>query len=74
MAIALVDSGSDASFINAKFAIKNHCRVSTIPDVQVAAVNGLKMLSTSVCLSCQFNIQGSKFSSDFILLKCKDMM
>lgn len=38
-AIALVDSGSDVSFINAKFALKNNLSISQIEPVKVAAAN-----------------------------------
>lgn len=36
-AIALVDSGSDASFINGKFAVKSQTKTSVVSSVQVAA-------------------------------------
>ena len=68
-ATALVDSGSDSSFINAKFAIKSHCKISRVSPVQVAAANGTNMISQSACLACSYTIQGQEFSSDFRLLE-----
>lgn len=40
IATALVDSGSDVSFINAKFAVKTYCTISTVSKVQIVAVDG----------------------------------
>lgn len=70
-AIALVDSGSVASFINVKFAIKANRKISSVDAVQVAAANGTNMISESACLSCPYTIQGHHFTSDFRLLEVK---
>lgn len=70
-AIALVDTGSDASFINSTFAVKNKCQIANVYPLQVTAANGLRMNSTSACLSCKYDIQGHHFSSDFRLLEVK---
>jgi hypothetical protein len=68
-AIALVDSGSDASFINAKFAVKAKCKIQSVSEVKVAAASGAEMLSETACLKCPYSIQGHQFSSDFRLLE-----
>ena len=68
-AIALVDSGSDASFINAKFAVKAKCKIQSVSEVKVAAATGAEMLSETACLKCPYSIQGHQFSSDFRLLE-----
>lgn len=71
-AIALVDSGSDVSFINAKFAVKSNCTISIIYQVKAAAANGQEMLSNSACIKCPFTMQGRHdFSEDFRLLNVK---
>lgn len=51
-AIALVDTGSDASFNNTKFALNSKCPISNDSVVQISAANGKNMTSTSACLSC----------------------
>lgn len=71
IATALVDTGSDISFINAKFAVKIKCHISNVSTVQVAAANGSNMFSNSTCLNCNYTIQGHSFSSDFRLLEVK---
>ena len=38
--IALVDSGSDISFISAKFATKAQLKISQLPPLKVVAANG----------------------------------
>lgn len=58
IATALVDTGSDASFINAKFAVKAIYRISTVSKVQVVASNGKLMDSTTACRGCRYTIQG----------------
>lgn len=70
-AIALLDSGSDVSFINAKFAVKAKCDISTVHGVKVAAANGKEMISNTACLNCPYKIQGNEFTSDFRLLDVK---
>jgi hypothetical protein len=69
IATALVDTGSDISFMSAKFAVKSKCAVQNVHAIQVAAVDGVHMSSNSACLSYPYTIQGHKFSSDFSLLK-----
>jgi hypothetical protein len=68
-ATTLVDTGSDASFINAKFAIKTNFSVSTVQTVKVAAANGNQMCSSTVILACPYSIQGHQFTSDLRLLE-----
>ena len=67
-ATALVDTGSDASLINAKFAIKAGCQASTAPKIKVAAANGQTLFSETVCLDCPYTIQGHQFKSNLRLL------
>lgn len=40
LAAALVDSGSDASFMSAKFAAKSQCQIFVVPTVTVVVANG----------------------------------
>lgn len=68
MATTLVDSGSDVSFMNVKFAIKTGCEITTMPKAQVTADNGRMMTSETGCQACPYEIQGHKFVSDFTLL------
>lgn len=51
-AMALVDSGSDVSFINTKFEIKAKCKISEIEGVKVVAASGKEMTSTTASLNC----------------------
>jgi hypothetical protein len=71
VAVALVDSGSDVSFISSSFAIKSQCLITQVEGVKVAAAHGKQMLSTTACLNCPYNIQGHEFHSDFRLLELK---
>lgn len=68
-AIALVDSGSEGTFINAKFAANAKCKISAVPAIKVAAANGTQMISESACVACPYSIQGQSFVSDFRLLE-----
>ena len=67
-ALALVDSGSDASFTNAKFALKSKCNIISVPTTKVPAANGKEITSATACLSCHYTIQGQEFNSDLRLL------
>lgn len=67
-AIALIDSGSDASFINAKFAVKSKCSILEFESVRVAAANGQEMISNTACLDCPFTIQSHDFTHTLRLL------
>ncbi|RLN10016.1 retrotransposon protein, putative, unclassified [Panicum miliaceum] len=71
IAVALVDSGSDESFMNAKFAVNSNCKISQVSMAKVAAANGKEMISNTACLSCKYSIQGHEFISDFRLLEVK---
>lgn len=68
MATALIDSGSDVSFINSKYAIKAKCKISDTSIAKVAATNGETMLSTTACKGCKYVIQGQDFVNDFRLI------
>jgi len=68
VAIALVDSGSDVSFINDKFAIKTGLTISSASEITVTAANGKTMKSITACKACSYSIQGHTFQSDFRLL------
>jgi hypothetical protein len=69
IATALVDTGTDVSFINAKFAIKANIVISPVSAVQVVVANGKHMLSNTACVACPYSIQGCSFQSDFRLLE-----
>jgi hypothetical protein len=69
VATALVDTGSDISFMQAKFAIQSKCQISTVDRVKVAVANGENMISQSACLNCPYTIQGHHFTSDFRILE-----
>lgn len=69
IATALVDTGSDISFMQAKFAIKSKCHISSVEKIKVAVANGASMLSETACLNYPYSIQGFQFSSDFRLLE-----
>jgi len=45
IATALVDTGSDISFMQAKFAIKSKCHISSVEKIKVAVANGASMFS-----------------------------
>jgi hypothetical protein len=69
IATTLVDTGSDLSFIQAKFAIKSNCKISAVEKIKVAAANGETMFSESACLHCPYTIQGHTFSSNSRILE-----
>jgi hypothetical protein len=56
-----VDTRSDVSFINAKFAIKANTVISPVSAVKVVAANGRHMLSNTTCVACPYIIQGGSF-------------
>lgn len=65
-ATALVDLGSNISFIDLKFAVKAKWLISRAPKVQIAAADG-KMYSESASLASPYAIQQHHFNSDFRL-------
>lgn len=69
VAIALVDSGSDISFINAKFAVKAKCKISQVEKVKIFAADGKLMISESASIYCPYEIQNHKFNTTFRLLE-----
>jgi hypothetical protein len=69
LATTLIDTGSDATFISAKFAVKTKMAISDITPVKVVAANGKTMLSNTACTHCSYDIQGHSFTSDFRLLE-----
>jgi hypothetical protein len=71
IAVALVDSGSDATFIHPKFAIKANCDISVVETVTIVAAQGKMMQSSTACANCPYTIQGHKFKSDFRLFELK---
>jgi len=71
LAIALIDTWSDISFINAKFATHHKFHISATSPLQVATTNGSTMLSETSCSACSYSIQGHEFISDFRLLELK---
>ena len=66
-AVALVDTGSDILFIDAKFATRHKFMISPTSPLQVAAANGTTILRETGCLACPYSIQGQDFKSDFRL-------
>lgn len=66
---ALVDTGSDASFISPKFAMKANCTTMLAPIVKVTAANGKVLTSDIICNDCFYSIQGHQFISNFRLLE-----
>lgn len=69
VATALVDTGSDASFVNAKFAIRAKLPTANVQTVKVIAANGRDMISNTACVNCPYTIQEHSFKSDFRLLE-----
>ena len=67
--VAMIDTSSDISFINAKFATKHKFQISATTPLQVAVANGSTMLSETTCSVCSYSIQDQEFSSDFRLLE-----
>jgi hypothetical protein len=71
MATALVDSGSDISFISSSFAVKNSFSISNVEGIKVAAANGTTMISNTTCINTTYSIQGHTFQSDLRLVDFK---
>ena len=68
-AIALIDSGSDISFVNAKFATRHKFQISATSPLKGAAANGSTMTSETICSDCHYSIQGHEFISHFRVLE-----
>lgn len=70
--VALVDSGSTATFITPLVALKAGCRISNHSPIKVVVANGSTLTRESQCLECPYEIQKEKFTTDFRLLELKD--
>jgi hypothetical protein len=66
--IALIDSGSNASFVDLSFATTLNCKLvqSTTQNIKVAG--GGQLLSNSVITDCHFSIAKHQFIEDFNVL------
>ena len=71
VAIALVDSGSTATFMTPEFAAKANCKLTASPPLKVIVADGGLLYTEFTCHNCTYSIQNTEFISDFRVLKLK---
>ncbi|XP_070038889.1 uncharacterized protein [Nicotiana tomentosiformis] len=64
----LIDTGSIHNFIDLEVAKRLGCKASPIVEQSISVADGRKVQTTSVCKNMQWLLQGTIFSSDFLLL------
>jgi hypothetical protein len=68
MLVALIDSGSYASFIDPFVIIRTNLPLQNHDLVKVTVANGNILWTQTVAAGCNYSIQGHKFISDFRVL------
>ncbi|XP_015158625.1 uncharacterized protein [Solanum tuberosum] len=64
----LIDTGSTHNFIDEEMARQLGCKASTIMEQSISVADGRKVQTASICRNLQWLLQGTIFSSDFLLL------
>lgn len=64
----LIDTGSTHNFIDQDIAKRLGCKASPIVEQCISVVDGRKVQTSSLCRNMQWLLQGTTFSSDFMLL------
>ncbi|XP_019257770.1 PREDICTED: uncharacterized protein LOC109235985 [Nicotiana attenuata] len=64
----LIDTGSTHNFIDELVAAKLGCKACSIQRQSVSVADGRKVQTASVCKDMKWLLQGTAFSSDFLLL------
>lgn len=63
-----IDTGSTHNFIDEEMARQLGCKASTIMEQFISVADGRKVQTASICRNLQWLLQGTTFSSDFLLL------
>lgn len=71
-AVALIDSGSNTSFMDMNFAIKANCSLTPAEARDITVAGGGKLTSTAMIPQCEFSIAQQKFSAPFRVLHLPD--
>ena len=64
----LIDSGSTHNFLDTKMAKKLGCKVEEIGPMKVDVANGNSLACVAICRGLTWTLQGSKFTTDVLLL------
>ncbi|KAH0652768.1 hypothetical protein KY289_030446 [Solanum tuberosum] len=64
----LIDTCSTHNFIYEEMARQLGCKASTIMEQSISVADGRKVQTASICRNLQWLLQGTTFSSDFLLL------
>ncbi|KAK4377563.1 hypothetical protein RND71_003859 [Anisodus tanguticus] len=64
----LIDTGNTHSFIDEEVARKLGCKFSSIMEQSVSVADGKNVQTAAVCKNLQWLLQGTTFTSDFLLL------
>ncbi|XP_019258306.1 PREDICTED: uncharacterized protein LOC109236565 [Nicotiana attenuata] len=64
----LIDTGSTHNFIDEEVSRKLGCKPSPIAEQSISVADGRRVQTASVCRNLQWLLQGTTFSSDFLLL------
>nr|CAD1837126.1 unnamed protein product [Ananas comosus var. bracteatus] len=67
----LIDSGSTHNFLDTTIATKLGCSLEEVPAVKVTVADGNKLLSSSICRSFKWKMQGLEFNADLLLLSLR---
>ncbi|KAG5575914.1 hypothetical protein H5410_056048 [Solanum commersonii] len=69
----LIDTGSTHNFIDEEMARHLGCKASTIMEQSISVADGRKVQIASICRNLQWLLQGTTFSSDFLLLPLRNI-
>ena len=64
----LIDTGSTYNFISSAMAVKLGCIMEIIPELKVAAANGVDLKCNEVCKGFTWTMQGKSFVADVLSL------
>jgi hypothetical protein len=70
--IALIDSGSNASFVDFSFATTLNCTLTHSATSNITVAGGGKLISNSIIQNCHFSIAKHQFVEDFRVLQLPD--
>lgn len=69
--IVLVDSGSTHNFIDFKVAKRLELPIESGPNMRVMVANGVRLCTQGLCRVVDWEAQGHKFTTDFLVLFVK---
>nr|XP_033514027.1 uncharacterized protein LOC117278664 [Nicotiana tomentosiformis] len=68
-----IDTGSTHKFIDQEVAKKLGCQFSSIVEQSISVADGRKVQTAAVCKNLQWLLQGTTFSSNFLLLPLENV-